>query len=218
MAFPTTSVLDNFTGTDGTDLPVYSTNWARTDTNMGGNLEIQGNAATAIAAAAESDYWTVSNFGPDSEAFITFTTLPPSVTFNGISLRLVQEGGTGTVDGYQVVLRPSAGAANDVVRYFRIDNAVFTTLGADITQEFATGDALGLEMIGTTLKAYYKASGGSWGTIGTSRTDATYASAGKIGIYCDNTTVRMDSFGGGTVAAGWALLLNQSRNKLVYTI
>jgi hypothetical protein len=63
----------------------------------------------------------------------------------------------------------------------RVDAGVVTQLGAKLYQEFAAGDKLGLQMIGSTISAYYQAAGNSWTLLG-SVTDSTYSSAGYIGL------------------------------------
>lgn len=204
MAFPTTSVLDNFTGTDGTDLPVYSANWAQSNTNWP-NLEIQANAATGtVSSAVQADHWTAATFGPDSEAFVTITTKPSAGSWDFVQVmaRLQGVGGADTVDGYDCYMNVAAGT--DVAGIERIDNGVFTLLGAEASQEWAAGDALGLEIIGTTsnIKMYRKPSGGSWAQLGSTQSDSTYQNAGSIGIMVGNTTGRSDDFGGGTIVVG----------------
>src|SRR3990167_627495 len=127
-AFPTTGVLDNFTGTNGTDLPAYSGNWV---TLVGAaDCEIQGNAATAtVNAASNVDYWGASNFGPDSEAFFTLATAADSDLEMGVFLRLVQEGSGATADGYLCAVQE---LATDATGHYRLDNGAARLLGATI--------------------------------------------------------------------------------------
>ena len=193
MAFPTTGVLDNFTGTDGTDLPVYSSNWS-TPTDSGA-CEIQGNAATSVSGFGTS-IWNVGDFGPGAEVHFKLDTV---TTDSNASAGWVNGQGTGaesTIDGYMILVR-----GNDQVEIHRLDNFSFTQLGADFTQTTAAGDSVGLESLSDgTLTAYYKAGAGSWTALGT-RSDATYTgSAGRIGI-SSNATPRLDDFGGGTIVA-----------------
>lgn len=199
-AFPTTSVLDNFTGTNGTDLPVYSSNWALLNSAQT-NLEIQSNGAAPTATGTNAnDYWT-TNFGPDSEVFLIVAAKgADGNTFESIVARIQGEGGSNTWDGYILNFDPDAGT--DAPSIARIDNASATQLGAALSQEYAANDSFGLEIIGSTLQAYYKASGGSWAALGTTRSDSTYTSAGKLGFQMYETptiTGRLDDFGGGTV-------------------
>lgn len=196
MTFPTTSVLDTFTGTNGDNLPAYSSNWVAAPTG-GQDLEIQGNAATGTGSPANNlNNWTTT-FGPNSECYVTISTKPGDNELVLLVARLVQETSLATVDGY--CLRFQVLAGTDSLTLQRLDNGVQTSLGAAISQEISAGDSIGLNISGSTLQAYYKASGGSWGQVGTDRTDTTYSAAGKLALFSSGTTVRIDGFGGGTV-------------------
>lgn len=189
MAFPTTSVLDQFTGTNGTDLPVYSANWQSTLAGFN-PLEIQGNAATGTTGNC-LQFWATS-YGPNSEVYVTISTAPGGANIVGMFIRGVQETSITTIDGY--TLQYASGA----LAFYRVDNAVQTLLGSSISQTVSAGDSIGVESAGSTHTIYYKASGGSWTSLGT-RTDSTYSSAGKPGLLCTDATVRIDNFGAGTI-------------------
>ena len=93
-----------------------------------------------------------------------------------------------TWDGYSVQV------SDGLVRIMRIDNATQTFL-ITITQAiFASGDKLGMRIVGTTIQAWKQASGSSSWSAVVSVTDATYGSAGKIGLRTGDNTVRMDDF------------------------
>jgi len=198
MAFPVTSVLDTFTGTNGADLPVYSANWSAQTGAV--NLEIQGNAATSSSAALGANYWNVSNFGPNCEVYATISTKQADGDGLDLVARAQQESSLSTLDGYGLELQVVAGT--DTVAIIRIDNGTGTVLGSAVGQEIGAGDALGLEIIGNTLMLYRKPSGGSWATLGSLQTDSTYPNAGKLELLLVNTVVRVDDFGGGTIPAG----------------
>lgn len=191
MPFPTTSILDVFTDTNGVDLPVHDANWS----TLAGTsvLEVQDNAATGSVAAACSGYRNNANFGPDCEVFATIATLPANGAFTNLFIRLNET----TFNGYSLVLSHLAGT--DTIHISRVDAGVPTQLGAANNQELAAGDAVGMSCVGSTLQAYYKPSGGSWAPLGTTRTDATYSAAGRAGLYVDGAVIRVDDFGGGTV-------------------
>jgi hypothetical protein len=211
MAFPTTSVLDNFTGTNGDDLPVYSGNWSTT-TGIA-NLEIQSNTATGTSSGSNNaNYWNVSNFGPDSEGFVTISTLPNVGESVGVGVRTQQETSGATVDGYWVFYTRQSGTDNFTLE--RLDNGVLTQLGADFAQNVSAGDSIGIEVVGTTLTAYYH-NGTSWSSLGT-RTDSTYSAAGKVLLFTSSTASRLDDFGGGTyVASGVTIpvIVNHLKNQ-----
>jgi hypothetical protein len=193
MGFPSTPILDTFTGSDGTDLTVYSANWTLITAN---DLEIQGNAATGTAVATCGVMWNVADYGPSSEVYVTLSTTPADGQSVRIFLRYDLVGDT----GYRLRQNKVAGAANDTWLLQRDDADAFTTLGATITQEVSNGDAIGIFMIGSIIAAYYKAVAGSWTELGT-REDATYTAAAKLMLFCTDTTVRLDDFGGGTTVA-----------------
>lgn len=198
MAFPSTAVLDTFTGTNGDDLPTYSGNWQAAPTG-GVNLEIQSNAATGTAAASNNTNSWAADFGPDCEVYVTITTKPADGNVLLLVARGVQTTSLGTIDGYCLRFAPASGTDSLIIQ--RIDNGAQSNLVAPISQEVSNGDSLGLEIVGNTLTAYYKASGGSWTSVGTV-TDSTYSAAGKIGILTSSNTIRLDDFGGGTYVSG----------------
>jgi hypothetical protein len=196
MAFPTTSVLDNFTGTNGTDLPVYSANWQATPTG-GSALEIQDNAATGTSAGGNNSNSWVTDYGPDCEVYVTINTKPADGNVILLFARGLQTTSLLTVDGY--VLRFVQNAGTDTFVIQRITNGAATSLSSTFNQEVTNGDSIGLEIVGNTLTAYYKSGGGAWTSLG-STTDSTYTGAGKLGILTSSTGVRLDDFGGGTYA------------------
>lgn len=194
MAFPTTGVLDAFTDTNGVDLPAHSASWVAPPAGAV-NLEVQSNQATGTTAGYCLNYRS-TNYGPSSEAYVTVVTPPATSGIATVGVRYANETSFATLDGYNLTLTVAAGT--DTLTIQRIDNGVSTALGAAISQEVSAGDAFGLYANGSTLQAYYKASGGSWGQVGTDRTDSTYSAAGKIALLCTGTTVRFDDFGGGS--------------------
>jgi hypothetical protein len=187
VSFPTTPILDTFTGTDGTDLPAYSANWA--DIGLGA-WEIQGNAATGTAGGINVQSWN-HTYGPDSEVYGTISTKPPDGGFMSMGLR------QGSGNGYAVEVDPLAGTDN--VLLLRIDSGVSTGL-ATFSQELTAGDGLGASMVGSLLTAWHRSgASGAWTAVG-STTDTTYTAAGTLSItnFAD-TTVRLDNFGGGSI-------------------
>jgi len=193
MAFPTTGVIDDFTRANNADL---GTNWTVIDSLPG--LQLISNAAAAGSAAICAEFWNVGNFGADSEAYVTIATLPGNAGNVDLFVRLTTE--TGTADGYGVEFAQESGT--DQTYAYRMDNLVATQLGASVGANFSAGDKLGLEAIGTTINVY-RFTASAWAQILT-RTDATYTTAGKIGILADTTAVRLDDYGGGTVVVASA--------------
>ncbi len=202
MAFPTTGVLDAFNRAN--EGPPPSANWTSAWENN--QFSVVGNQCEHTGALNDysTAHWNVSTFGPDSECYVTVVAKPTNNDDElGVGCRMANIG-AGTTDGYMMTPRVKS-AATDEFRLFRFDNGVSTQLGAAVTQEIATGDAIGIEAIGSTIKAFYKASGGSWTEV-MSRTDATYTAAGSILLLAEKgpSDVQFDDFGGGTVIAAAA--------------
>lgn len=205
MSFPTTSVIDSFNRSNVG--PPLGGNWSTLYDLIGfkivsEHIEPGGSALTC------GEYWNAATFGPDSEAYITDLTVDTTGAWAGIVLQVrMANPGSSTMTGYEVdfYLRDDSSTVGDVYFYRLDDSATFVQLGATVTGlTFSNGVTFGIEMIGTTLKAYYKPSGGSWTEIG-SRTDSTYDSAGYIGVgwwYTEPANTDLDDFGGGTVVAG----------------
>ena len=199
MAFPTTSILDNFNRAN--EGPPPSASW--TDTWLSGSgLIVNANRCAASASGNKDSYWDVTTFGPDSEVFVTIPTIP---TVDGNSLRLgirLAQPGVTTVDGYLGMWQFRDAGVTDKLRLFRIDNGVTTELGVGVGLDMVAGDQFGMEAIGNSIRLYTKSGAGVW-TLQRSETDATYNVAGFIGlqIIAGNTVPRLDDFGGGRVLA-----------------
>jgi hypothetical protein len=200
MAFPTTSILDDFTG--ATEAPILA-NWTTPLTSGTGrsrrfNGTIQGMNDTAYHNA----YYDLATYGPDCEAYAQVATKPPTADdYVSLWARVTDQGGA-VVDGYELAVFTKAGT--DTWQLYEVSNGTYNTMGAAFTTEIAVGDWIGLECIGDQISCYHKPSAGSWTLVGT-RTDSTHSGAGYIGIEGRESTVgdsAMDNFGGGTVITG----------------
>lgn len=188
MAFPETGLLDTFSDTEGPPM----TGWS-TPTGVAGLRSASGeclaNAANAFGV------WDSIMGGEDEEVFCTVTTATGSGAAISIFVRLKDVSSGATIDGYGIEI--TEGATDTwVIRAYT--NAVPTTLGTSFNQEISDGDSIGLRIVGSTLTAWYKASGGSWTQLA-ERTDSTYTAAGYIALSISDTTGRVDDFGGGTI-------------------
>lgn len=187
MAFPTTSVLDDFTRSDG----ALGGNWAGPSLGFTFDHQVISNACGLTSANFSSDCWASSFAGPDLEAFVDNSV-------NGTQNRdlvMLDSPTSATPDGYRVLCQFIGG---DDWQIGRLDDAVFTQLGASITQDVASGDSIGMERSGSSISAYHK-TGGTWTALG-SRTDSTYTTSNYyIGLVSRDTTNRFDNFGGGTI-------------------
>jgi hypothetical protein len=202
MTFPTCGILDNFNRTNEGPPPSASWNTGSTD-----SFKVVSNTCVPNEAYGSGNYWLTS-LGPDIEAYITIkTALNANADYFTLGVRTT-DGATPIETGY--VIRYTKLAGTDTLVLGRIDSSVLTAL-ATYNQEISANDSIGISAIGNILTAYYKASGGSWTTLGTYdiTSDATkYTTAGYIAIndYEITNAIVLDDFGGGTVVAGETFL------------
>jgi hypothetical protein len=184
MAAPTASVLDNFNRAT----PPPSASWSQGPTIFvaGAGLTVSGNACVREQIGANSvgdDYWNPTTFGPDCECFVTVASIPSVAAGNSIRLYLrLQQIGSGTSDGYSLIV--STNGTNLTTWSLRtLTDTVATAMGANITQIVSVGDKIGFQVEGSTLRAWYKASAGSWTELD-NRVDGSnlYPSAGYAGL------------------------------------
>ena len=193
--FPTQPVLDDFNRADGG----LGANWA-------GNLIVQfsGTGANSVITSSQNTSngtdavglsWTTGTFGPDCEAYITVVTKVAG-DVHVLYARIAQPG-TATYDGYEMRLS----ATGTAFRGYVVTNGAVTLISTSTTT-LVNGDSLGLECIGSNI-AVYRKNTGSWAQL-TSVVDATYGSAGLLGLYFPQSSGAFvqDDFGGGTIGAG----------------
>jgi hypothetical protein len=209
--FPTTGILDNFNRADEGPPPSASWDWPVLGVNGAGVISnrMGGTAGTPGGRLA---YWKTP-FGPNCEVYFTVGVLPPDGSDFDIMLRGQSFGAAGventSADAYISEWAYSA-AGTDTLSVYRADNNVWTLLGAAINAEgMAVGLKQGFEIIGTTMQNYWD-TGSGWASVGTTRTDSTYQSAGFLAAGHGSTTARLDDVGGGTiVTAGSAILTSR---------
>lgn len=193
MAFPTTSVLDDFNRAD--ESPLDNSTWAGPIINGGAELKLVSNQVESVTVESRgSSYWTTS-FDADQEVYVDVVAVDQVMS---LYARTVDPGAT-TRDGYQVVITSLTGPDNIVIN--RIDDESDTQLGASLSSNLSANDAIGLECQVSTISCYTRISG-VWGLVG-SRTDSTYTSGGVIGIDSSSFSsgARIDNFGGGNLVA-----------------
>lgn len=197
MAFPTTSILDTFDRAN--EGPPPSANWSSAIGALGGGFKVVSNACAVDGlgvAGAASDYWNVSTFPANCEAYFTITTLPTDTNSVQLFARGQQLGDL-TADAYSVAIERDD-TLGDTVAIVRLDNATGTVLGTPVSVTFQVGDSIGIELVGSSIRSKYKPVGGSWSQLD-SQTDGTYTGTGYIGIIADNTAVVINDFGGGAI-------------------
>lgn len=190
MAFPTTSVLDDFNRANTGPPP--SANWTSGAFNTSG-LKVVSNQALRVAGANGDGFWNPSTFGPDGEVFVTLVNLAASGNIY-LYLRLNNVPGFATANGYALY---AASAGSTIV--YRIDpGGAATQIGSTMSPGFTAGDSVGASIAGSTISVYKK-TGGVWSLVGT-RSESTYTTSGYIGLAInDNDTQATDDFGGGTI-------------------
>lgn len=191
MAFPTTSVLDDFNRAD--EGPPLSTNWSSPGMwgyPPGGPLTLISNEAKGSVSGYYNDaYWNVQTFGPDCEVYAKFSLKSNIAEY--VAARITTPG-DGTTDGY------AAFGITSGIMVARIDNGVYTMLGSVLSATYEDGLSIGLEITDDTIVTFTKPPGGSWANAG-ERTDSTYSSAGYIIIGTHGQGGSIDDFGGGTI-------------------
>lgn len=195
MPFPTTPILDTFTGAD--ENPI-TTNWTCPLWSTDGNLRRLSNALTKPGASFDSGYYDLATFGPNCEIWGTLVTKTTTdLDYIRLCARMT-DAGTATPDGYSLHVETRA-AGNDKWTITRIDNGGPVPIGVSPEQEVANGDGIGLSIIGDQLEAWHRASG-IWSLLFT-RTDSTYSTAGYLGVDMKGGagTIVFDDFGGGTI-------------------
>lgn len=198
MAFPTTTVKDDFNRANETPI---GGNWSGPMFTAENPLNLSSNQLAAPGGGGNS-YWSASQFGEDSEIFATLTVVPGNANFFNLFARTTNIPTSPTCYMVRWIYN---NAGTDTIRVFkRVGSS--SQLGADISQDLAVGDRLGLEVTGnstTTLNVYLSVAGGSWSNIAT-RTDSTspITGAGYLGVEWTDNLGRLDDFGGGTVSTG----------------
>jgi|SRR5581483_1339256 len=199
MAAPTTSVLDSFTV--AVDAAPPSANWTRFS---GFSFDVKALAATdnataSAASATGGDYWNVSTFNADEEAFVTVSTLPASTEVVELFVRM-QGTPSSVLSGYRLIYTHGAPGTFALQR---LDSGSATAL-ASANQTLTAGQKLWFTAVGNTLTGYYF-DGTTWNSVTTydiSADTTKYTTGGSIGLAVKNQTVRVDDFGGGSIVSG----------------
>jgi len=190
------TILDNFNRTN--EGPPPSASWSAPVANGDASHYVRGNGiGTNTDDSQTSSYWNVTTYGPDVEACTTLTDITTS-TLHGPMVRIVNPNNASTAGGYMATALDGTSAT----RIYRLDGTTYTQLGADISTTWANGDAICIRAVSTTIEAWRKPSGGSWGLLD-SRTDSTYTAAGYSGVfsYGGSGAGLGDDFGSATIVS-----------------
>lgn len=193
MAFPTTGVIDDFNRAS------IGTNWSGCWGD--GLFSISSNHVRASGWAG--GYYNASSYGANSECYFTWLT----VDGNKDVTVFMKMDTPASPNGYGIHI---TGAST-----FAIGGIVGGSFSveATYTQAVSSGDSVGLWNNGNSIYAMYKASGGSWTTVGTI-TNTGHPSGGYVG--CDgfgNTYNEYDDWGGGTVTTATGPTAKQSNPR-----
>ena len=112
-------------------------------------------------------------------------------------MRITNPGGA-SINNYFSHVTKAAGT--DTIQLWKTVTNTQTQLGADGSQEVASGDSFGIDANGTTITAWYKPAAGSWTAVMV-RTDSGVTAAGYIGLVAQSNSAIWDDFGGGTINA-----------------
>jgi hypothetical protein len=185
MPFPSTPLLDDFNRANG----ALGASWASPAFGDNQTLAITGNQVSCGSGAGGGCYLT--QFVADQECWVTIPTLPTAGNWVILDVRCNTYGGF--TSNYQMQWIASTGAA-----LIRLQNPNATTL-TSWTQVLSAGDSIGLQVIGTTLTAWYKAAAAGVFSQLASTSNSVLNYAGYIGMEIEDTTARLDNFGGGGV-------------------
>lgn len=201
MAFPSTSLLDNFNRADSSPL---DGSWDVPLDVLNDGLALIGNRA-AIDAGGDFSFafWNGSTPGADCEVWATLPAVP-AIDGAFLLARINYNSDLSQYEGYALVVYQVDGSGQVNITDFYASgdgNGFGASMGSFNTgAALAGGDAFGLEIVGETLTAYYKPAAGSWTSLG-SVTNSLYAAAGQIGAGVYNESeIGLDDFGGGSYA------------------
>ena len=191
--FPTTGILDSFTGSD--ENPI-ATNWSGPAFTGNQQLRRLSNQLTADTSGSNnlSSWYDIATVGPNFELYLTLAGISNNNN-DYVTLGVLE----GPPDGNAYSIEAWYQVGTDFVQ-IRRDG---TVLGATIPRNLSAGDKIGIQRIGSTINAfYYEVAEGVWKLIGT-RTDATYSLVGNPFVYTqmtDSGDWLLDDLGGGTLA------------------
>jgi hypothetical protein len=189
VSFPAAPVLDSFARSTGALGP----GWQSPALADPGTVSIEQSGATMSSAGAASATWNGGPFAADQEVYLTVPTLPQSSGFAQVAARVSTQSPT-NISCYLLRVTPSTGTW-DLRK--KLNGATSTSMKS-VTAPFAAGDALGLEISGSTITAYRKPSGGAWTAI-VSSADTAIPAGGYIAFALGDTTIRGGAFGGGSI-------------------
>ena len=153
---------------------------------------VGGAAADASPTIYAWNYWKPATYGPNCEAFVTLTSFGAGDLIR-IGAR-VSGVGTSATTGYFVSVTPTA--VWSIIRFDGGNDPV--TLATGPTQSLASGDKIGIRIIGSVVTALLYAPSSGWTNILSYNTVADahrYTTSGSFAMLFKAS--RVDDFGGG---------------------
>lgn len=195
-AFPTTGILDTFTGSD--EDPI-ATNWS--GPVYGGSFGQMKRASNALRSSTGSfagSYYDIQKFGPDCEVYVDVVAKPDDGKTLVLGFR--KPSLPTTFEGYELLWTTDVAGIDDYSVAILDAGSSRTTILGPIPRDFNIGDGIGMSIEDTTLKVWHRQAG-VWALID-SVTNATITDAGFLSVGMENneTSGIVDNFGGGTIA------------------
>lgn len=195
MAFPTTAVLDNF-NTGATQNLTARAGWGASPfLTTQSSFQTDAVPTKAGLTAIAGNNWGTLTWA-DMEAYLTLVAFVPSADIFHLCGRIQAFGASPTY----YALRLAAVAATDF-QLIKIVAGTTTALGTNTSTTITAGDSIGIDIIGTQIRSYYKSGAGSW-TLKDTVTDSAITGTGAIGCrhLTGSAAATIDDFGGGLIA------------------
>lgn len=193
-AFPSVSVVDDFTYSDGDLSTVSGGDWAPDTFNFSNpDVSVISNRVGGSSAGDHRAY-LVQQVEADGEVAAAVPVLALSGEKGSVGWRIASPA-TASVDGFEMEADPAFG-----IKAFRVDNGVYTPLDT-YGHQLVAGDTFGVRFSGSTHEVFVVPASGPKLHVGTFTDDAYSADPGHVSIAVEGTTVRMDDFRAGPLVA-----------------
>lgn len=190
MPFPSTPMLDRFTGADETPI---TTNWTTPlVTGDNSNRRLSNAFQGAAAGGFAGSWYDLVQFDADQEAYATISVLGTAVS----PWARLQNPGTATPSGY--LARWFSG---NTVELRKVVAGAVSTIASGSGVIFSSGDGLGIRCVGTAIELWVRQSGVWSKKLETA--DGSIPNGGYIGMELNGATAVIDDFGGGIVNYGY---------------
>lgn len=191
MAFPTTSILDDFNTGASQNLTARPGWFGSVRASGTMSTDVVPTYATGVAGSVFGNiYGTI--FAADQEVWATFKIAP---TTGGLQLEARFDAVLG--NGYALIY---TGGNLSIVRLDAFGGG--PQVGSNFGVTPAIGDSMGMSCVGTTISGWFKTAAGSWTQVITG-VEATYNTVGRVDMLTfGSPSVQVDVFGGGAVSSG----------------